>query len=86
MKGFLVAIAVLTITAAPIQVHDGDEAHLVLISGRNASGNKGAGGINKLTRTMPKKQECVKAGKAWMGEKDVGSVNGWRRYECSQGF
>ena len=86
MKGFLIVMAVLTITASPIQVHSGDEAQLVLISGRNAGGNKGADGFNKVTRTMPTMQECVEAGKAWMREKDVASINGWRRYECSQGF
>ena len=86
MKGILVAMAVLTITAAPIRVHSGDEAQLSLISGRNASGNKGADGINKVTRTMPTMQECVEAGKAWMSEKDVGFRSGWRRYKCSQGF
>ena len=86
MKRFLVAMAVLTIMAAPIQVHSEDEAQQVLISGRKASGNKGANGISKVTHTMPTMQECVEAGKTWMSEKDVASGNGWRRYECSRGF
>ena len=79
-------MAVLTITAAPTQVHSEDESQQVLISGRNASGNKGANGISKVTHTMPTMQECVEAGKAWMSEKDVASGNGWRQYQCSQGF
>ena len=86
MKRFLVAMAVLTITAAPIQVHSEDGAQQELISGRNASGNKGANDISKMTHTIPTMQECVEAGKAWMSEKDVASGNGWRRYECSRGF
>ena len=86
MKRFLVDMAVITITAGPIQVHREDEAQQVLISGRNASGNKAARGISKVTHTMPTMQECVEAGKAWMSEKDVASGNGWRRYECSRGF
>ena len=57
-------MAVFTITAAPIQSHSGDKAQLVLISGRNASGNKGADGISKLTCTMPTMQECIETGEA----------------------
>ena len=85
MKKALIAVAALTLATIPVQAQAND-AQLVLISGRNASGNKGANGISKVTRTMPTMQECVEAGKAWMSEKDVASGNGWRRYECSQGF
>ena len=85
MKTALIAMAALTLTTVTVQVQAKD-AQLVLISGRNAGSNKGADGFNKVTRTMPTMQECVEAGKAWMREKDVGSGNGWRRYECFQGF
>ena len=79
-------MAVLTITPDPIQVHSEDEAQQVLISGRNASGNKGANVISKVTHTMPTMQECVETRKAWMSEKDAASGNGWCRYECSRGY
>ena len=79
-------MAVLTITAVPIQAQTGDATQLVLISGDNASGNDGADVINKVTRTMATMQECIEAGKAWVSMNDVGSVNGWRRYECFQRF
>ena len=85
MKKALIAVAALTLVTIPVQAQAND-AQLVLISGRNAGGNKGADGFNKVTRTMPTMQECVEAGKAWMSEKDVGSGNGWRQYQCSQGF
>ena len=85
MKKALIAVAALTLVTSPVQAHAND-AQLVLISGRNAGGNKGADGFNKVTRTMPTMQECVEAGKAWMSENYVASGNGWRRYECSQKF
>ena len=85
MKKALIAVAALTLATIPVQAQAND-AQLVLISGRNASGNKGANGISKVTHTMPTMQECVEAGKTWMSEKDVASGNGWRRYECSRGF
>ena len=85
MKKALIAVAALTLVTIPVQAQAND-AQLVLISGRNAGGNKGADGFNKVTRTMPTMQECVEAGKAWMSEKDVASGNGWRQYQCSQGF
>ena len=85
MKKALIAVAALTLVTIPVQAQAND-AQLVLISGRNAGGNKGADGFNKVTRTMPTMQECVEAGKAWMSENYVASGNGWRRYECSQKF
>ena len=85
MKAALVAVAALTLATVPVQAQTKD-AQLVLISGVHAQWKYGGDVISKVTRTMPTMQECVDAGKAWMSEKDVGSGNGWRRYECSQGF
>ena len=85
MKKALIALAALTIATVPVQAQTKD-AQLVLISGVHAQWKYGGDVISKVTRTMPTMQECVEAGKAWMSEKDVGSRNGWRRYECTQGF
>ena len=85
MKKALIAMAALTLTTVTVQAHAND-AQLVLISGVHAQWKYGGDVISKVTRTMPTMQECVEAGKAWMSEKDVGSGNGWRRYECFQGF
>ena len=85
MKKALIAMAALTLTTVTVQAHAND-AQLVLISGVHAQWKYGGDVITKVTRTMPTMQECVEAGKAWMSKEDVGSINGWRRYECSQGF
>ena len=85
MKKALIAMAALTLTTVTVQAHAND-VQLVLISGVHAQWKYGGDVISKVTRTMPTMQEYVEAGKAWMSEKDVGSINGWRRYECSQGF
>ena len=85
MKTALIAMAALTLATVTVQAHAND-AQLVLISGVHAQWKYGGDVISKVIRTMPTMQECVEAGKAWMIEKDVASGNGWRRYECSQGF
>ena len=85
MKKALIAMAALTLATVTVQAHAND-AQLVLISGVHAQWKYGGDVISKVTRTVPTMQECVDAGKAWMSEKDVDSGNGWRRYECSQGF
>ena len=85
MKKALIAMAALTLTTVTAQAHAND-AQLVLISGVHAQWKYGGDVISKVTRSMPTMQECVEAGKAWMRAKDVASGNGWRRYECSQGF
>ena len=85
MKKALIALAALTIATVPVQAQTKD-AQLVLISGVHAQWKYGGDVISKVTRTMPTMQECVEAGKAWMSEKDVGSGNGWRQYQCFQGF
>ena len=85
MKTALIAMAALTLGTVPVQVQAKD-AQLVLISGVHAQWKYGGDVISKVTRTMPTMQECVEAGKAWMSEKDVASGNGWRQYQCSQGF
>ena len=85
MKKALIALAALTIATVPVQAQTKD-VQLVLISGVHAQWKYGGDVISKVTRSMPTMQECVEAGKAWMREKDVASINGWRRYECSQGF
>ena len=85
MKKALIAMAALTLATVTVQAHAND-AQLVLISGVHAQWKYGGDVISKVTRTMPTMQECVEAGKAWMREKDVGSGNGWRRYECFQEF
>jgi len=85
MKTALIAIAALTLGTVPVQAQAKD-AQLVLISGVHAQWKYGGDVISKVTRTMPSMQECVEAGKAWMSERDVGSANSWRQYECSQGF
>ena len=78
-------MAALTLTTVTIQAQAND-AQLVLISGVHAQWKYGGDVISKVTRSMPTMQGCVEAGKAWMSKEDVGSINGWRRYKCSQGF
>ena len=78
-------MAALTLTTVTVQAHAND-AQLVLISGVHAQWKYGGDVISKVTRTMPTMQECIEAGKAWMSEDYVASINGWRRYECFQGF
>ena len=85
MKTALIALAALTLATFSVQAQ-ANEAQLVLISGVHAQWKYGGDVISKVTRTMPTMQECVEAGKAWMSENYVASGNGWRRYECSQGF
>ena len=85
MKKALIAMAALTLTTVTVQAHAND-VQLVLISGVHAQWKYGGDVISKVTRTMPTMQECVEAGKAWMSENYVASDNGWRRYECFQGF
>ena len=85
MEKALIAMALVTLATAPVQAQTKD-AQLLLISGVHAQWKYGGDVISKVTRTMPTMQECVEAGKAWMSEKDVGSGNSWRQYECSQGF
>ena len=85
MKKALIALAALTIATVPVQAQTKD-AQLVLISGVHSQWKYRGDVISKVTRTMPTMQECVEAGKAWMSENYVASGNGWRRYECSQGF
>ena len=85
MKKALIAVAALTLATIPVQAQAND-AQLVLISGVHAQWKYGGDVISKVTRSMPTMQECVEAGKAWMSKEYVGSINGWRRYECSQGF
>ena len=78
-------MAALTLATVTVQAHAND-AQLVLIFGVHAQWKYGGDVISKVTRTMPTMQKCVEAGKAWMSENYVASGNGWRRYECSQGF
>ena len=85
MKTALIALAALTLATFSVQAQ-ANEAQLVLISGVHAQWKYGGDVISKVTRSIPTMQECVEAGKAWMNMKDDGFVNGWRRYECSQGF
>ena len=85
MKTALIALAALTLATFSVQAQ-ANEAQLVLISGVHAQWKYGGDVISKVTRSMPTMQECVEAGKAWMSKEDIGSINGWRRYECFQGF
>ena len=86
MKTALVATAALMLATVHVQAQSEDQAQLVLISGISTSGDNGSDVINKVTRVMPTMQECVEAGKDWVRMKDAAPRNGWRKYECYQGF
>ena len=87
MKAALVAVAALTLAAAPVQASTGDQAQLVLISGTNAERRKGGTDvISKVTFTMPTMYGCNEAGEEWIAVEDVGFRMGWRKYQCFERF